>query len=183
MYRIHGLEPRAVAPTTDLVMTHVHPDDRAGAWAARDDAVAAGNPYTFPHRIVDVAGDVRAVIAAGHSEPDDDEGIRLVGHLIDVTELSRDAVNAAVDQAVAGFKTHRAVIEQAKGVLMQLYSVDEEIAWQMLRAYSQIHNQKVRGLARVIVDAAVDARSPSREQRGSIHEVLDQIVASDPGTR
>ena len=180
MYRIHGIPPRSVAPTTDLVMMHMHPEDRAAAWAALERAIALGNPFTFPHRIINTAGDLRVVIAAGHSEPDDDEVVRLVGHLVDISGFSTGAVISEVDLAVADFKANRAVIEQAKGVLMQLYSVDAEVAWQMLGAYSQNHNQKVRELAEVVVEAAAEGRSPSKDQRGKIHDVLDQMVADQP---
>lgn len=180
MYRIHGIEPRSVAPTTDLVMMHMHPDDREAAWASLERAIALGDPFTFPHRIINAAGDLRIAIAAGHSEPDDDEVIRLVGHLVDITGFSTGAVISEVDRAVADFTANRAVIEQAKGVLMQLYCVDAEVAWQMLRAYSQNHNHKVRGLAEIIVEAAAEARSPSRDRRGKIYEVLDEMVAHRP---
>lgn len=175
MYRIHGFEPHEVVPSTELVMRHIHPDDRPQAWASRDEAIGEGSPFTFPHRIINARGNERIVIAAGHSDSDDD-GACLVGHLIDVTEFRRDAVEAEVDQAVAHFNAQRAVMEQAKGILMQLYSVDADTAWQMLRAYSQDHNRKVRDVAAVLIEAATDDRSPSKEQRGVVHEVLDRLI-------
>ena len=179
MFRIHGLEPGSVAPTSDLVNDHIHPADRAAARASRDEAIEQGKPFTFPHRVITAAGEQRVVIAAGHSDQDGD-GACLTGHLIDVTEFRRDAADAAMDDVVEEFKSHRAVIEQAKGVLMQLYSVDSETAWLMLRAYSQAHNQKIRRHAEVLVDAAAQNRSPSKEQRGTIYEVLDQILDDQP---
>jgi hypothetical protein len=175
MFRIHGFEPHDVVPTTALVMSHIHPDDRPAAWTARDDAIGHGTPFTLPHRLLDAAGELRIVIAVGHCEADDD-GPCLVGHLIDVTDFRRDAVEAEVEQAVADFQAHRATIEQAKGVLIQLYSVDADVAWQMLRAYSQSHNRKVRDLAEALVAAAAQDRSPSKEHRGAVHDVLDTIL-------
>ena len=175
MYRIHGFEPHEVVPSTDLVMSHIHPDDAESARTAREAAITERKPFTFPHRIVTARREVRVVIAAGHTEHDGD-GPCLVGHLIDVTEFRRDALEAEVDQAVASFAAHRAVIEQAKGVLMQLYSVDADTAWLMLRAYSQNHNHKVRELADVVCAAAASDSTPIKTQRGAVHELLDRLV-------
>ena len=179
MYRIHGFEPHEVVPSTELVLRHIHPDDQAAARTAREAAVGRGSPFTFPHRIINAAGELRIVIAVGHSDRDE-EGTCLVGHLVDVTEFRRDAVEAEVDLAVADFNAHRAVTEQAEGVLMQLYSVDAETAWQMLRAYSQTHNRKVRELAEALLTAAANDDTPTKEQRGAVHDLLDSLVAPLP---
>ncbi len=32
MFVIHGFEPGAVVPTTELVMRHIHPEDVPAAW-------------------------------------------------------------------------------------------------------------------------------------------------------
>jgi hypothetical protein len=178
MYRIHGFEPHEVVPSSDLVMSHVHPDDMESARTATRAAITDRKPFTFPHRILTARREVRVVIAAGHTETDG-EGPCVVGHLIDVTEFRRDALEAEVDQAVASFAAHRAVIEQAKGVLMQLYSVDADTAWQMLRAYSQSHNHKVRELAEVLCAAAASDSTPVKTQRGAVHDLLDRLVV-DP---
>jgi AmiR/NasT family two-component response regulator len=50
---------------------------------------------------------------------------------------------------------HRAVIEQAKGVLMGAQGCDEDEAFQMLVKASQRENVKVRTVAKRIVDQAV----------------------------
>ena len=135
MYRIHGFETGDVVPTTALVMRHMHPDDVDSAHATRDAAIADGQSFTFPHRIRTAAGEERVVIAVGHLDQDD-EGPLLVGHLVDVTEFRRDAVKAELDQAVQDFAAHRSQIEQAKGVLMQLYSVDAQGPAQALRRWA-----------------------------------------------
>jgi 3-methyladenine DNA glycosylase AlkC len=53
--------------------------------------------------------------------------------------------------AVAAIAERRAVIEQAKGMLILLYGVDEEAAFDMLRARSQHANIKLRALAERLV--------------------------------
>jgi hypothetical protein len=48
---------------------------------------------------------------------------------------------------VDDFRAHRAVIEQAKGIVIQLFAVDADEAFDRLRACSQAANVKVRDLA------------------------------------
>ena len=174
MFRIHGFEPGAVVPTTALVMRHIHPEDIDAAWQSREAVVERQEPFSFLHRIVTAASESRVVIAAGHLE--DDGGTPVVcGHLIDITDVRREAVNAELETAVLQFVGHRAVIEQAKGVLMQLYSVDAETAWALLRTFSADTNQKVRDIAEVLVAAARDDRTPTKHGRASAHHMLDHL--------
>jgi GAF domain-containing protein len=63
------------------------------------------------------------------------------------------AVAAQMEQAMAS----RAVIEQAKGVLMGRHGIDETVAFEMLRQQSQELNLKLRVLAAQVVS---EARSP-----------------------
>lgn len=52
----------------------------------------------------------------------------------------------------------RAVIEQAKGVLMATYAIDDEGAFERLRRASQVENRKLRAVATDVVAAAVAGR-------------------------
>ena len=177
MFHIHGFEPGEVVPTTELVMRHIHPDDRSAAWASREQAMAEGMTFTFPHRISAADGQQRVVIAAGHRELDD-EGPVITGHLVDLTDLGQEAVQAQVDQVVQDFTVHRALIEQAKGVLMQLLSVDADTAWSLLRAYSQHTNRRVRDLAELLVEAAANDETPAKGQlTTSLMGTIDAMLA------
>jgi hypothetical protein len=64
------------------------------------------------------------------------------------------------------FAKNRAVIEQAKGMLMLLYGVDDQSAFEWLRRQSQNTNVKVRELAAQLVsdgrERGVEATFPSR---------------------
>jgi AmiR/NasT family two-component response regulator len=48
------------------------------------------------------------------------------------------------------------VIEQAKGILMVRYQIDPDAAFGLLRRWSTHTNVKLREIARLLVDAAVD---------------------------
>ena len=52
----------------------------------------------------------------------------------------------------------RAVIEQAKGVLMAQRHIDAEQAFEILREASQRYNRKLRDIAFGIVESAVESR-------------------------
>ncbi|MCY4728009.1 PAS and ANTAR domain-containing protein [Nocardioides sp. STR2] len=176
MFSIHGFEPGAVVPTTALVMRHVHPEDVPAAWESREAAVERREPFSFLHRIRTAQGGQRVVLAAGHVE--DEDGTPVVhGHLVDITDVRQDAVQTEVDSAVGDFVAHRAAIEQAKGVLMQLYSVDADTAWALLRAFSEDTNRKVRDIAAVLVEAAASDRTPSKHGPVSSHLMLERLYS------
>ena len=63
-----------------------------------------------------------------------------------------------VTVAVAQILEHRAVIEQAKGVLMAVYDIDADTAFEMLKCSSQHTNTKLRDLAEELM---AEFRSPS----------------------
>jgi hypothetical protein len=180
MYAIHGFEPGAVVPTTALVMRHMHPEDVAAAWASREAVVERSEPFSFLHRIRTAAGDLRVVLAAGHLEHEDGTPV-VHGHLVDITDLRQEAVHREVDMAVVAFVEHRAAIEQAKGVLVQLYSVDVDTAWALLRAFSEDSNRKVRDIARVLVEAATSDRTPTKRAPVSAHLMLERLYEDVPG--
>lgn len=76
---------------------------------------------------------------------------------------------------VTEINDNRALIEQAKGMLMFIYGVDGDAAFQMLRVHSQQHNVKLRLLAEQIVKdlaALSDPASPERRVR------YDELLAS-----
>ena len=175
MYRIHGFQPGQVVPTTELVMRHIHPADRESAWQSREDVVERHQPFSFLHRIVTAANTERVVMAAGHLEHEADGTPVVAGHLIDLTDVRQDAVATEVDTAVTDFADHRAVIEQAKGVLVQLYGVDADTAFAMLRAFSMHANMKIRDASTMLVEAASGDLTPSKDRSPSAQDLLEQL--------
>jgi hypothetical protein len=68
---------------------------------------------------------------------------------------TRDHIAAAIAEivsaAVAEIAENRAVIDQAKGMLILLYGVDDDTAFDTLRWHSQNTNIKLRALAEQLV--------------------------------
>jgi AmiR/NasT family two-component response regulator len=68
---------------------------------------------------------------------------------------TRDQIAAAIAEiisaAVAEIAENRAVIDQAKGMLILLYGVDDQTAFDTLRRHSQNTNIELRALAEQLV--------------------------------
>lgn len=78
--------------------------------------------------------------------------------IVAVTELEgARRLAGQLEQAMAS----RAVIEQAKGVLMALRGIDEHAAFEWLRASSQAQNVKVRSLAEQVVAGVSGTKAAS----------------------
>ena len=89
---------------------------------------------------------------------------------------------------IADFTTHRTEIEQAKGILMTIYDISAEHAFDILVWRSQETNTKLRKLVRQIIrDFTTQLNVPSdvreradhllltaHERVGSTHEIADR---------
>jgi response regulator NasT len=78
-----------------------------------------------------------------------------------IASTHRDDLQTAIDVAVHRFREYnalqgllsrRAVIEQAKGILMACHAVDGDEAFDLLRSHSQHEGQKIVEVAQAIVD-------------------------------
>ncbi len=149
VYLMHGFQPGQVVPTTDLMLSHKHPEDRARVDGVLRTAAETGEPFSSVHRIYDAQGAVRtlAVTGQGRRDPDTGEVRDLVGYFIDVTEANREAAQRAATESIRASAERRAAIEQAKGVLMVAFGVDGDEAFDRLRATSNQLNIPVRELA------------------------------------
>ena len=88
-----------------------------------------------------------------------------------VESTARDLITAAV----ADIATNRAVIDQAKGMLILVYGVDEDAAFEMLRWRSQSTNTKLRTLAAQLV---ADYRSLCNGEALPSRAVYDKALMS-----
>ncbi|BDX31609.1 hypothetical protein TUM20985_21560 [Mycobacterium antarcticum] len=83
-----------------------------------------------------------------------------------IEESMSSAYRLAVTEAVREIAEQRAVIEQAKGMLMFIYGIDADAAFDLLRWQSQQHNVKLRLIAEQITkDMAELARTTPLKSR------------------
>lgn len=164
--RIHGYEPGTVTPTTELVLAHKHPDDRGQVAATIDQIVNTHEAFSTRHRIIDAGGTVRHIVVVGDQLLDDEgDVIGTHGFYIDVHSLQDEAQEEQLTARVAEISENRAGIEQAKGMLMLIYGINEAAAFNLLRWLSQEANVKLRLLAEQITEdfrhagVALNARS------------------------
>lgn len=162
LYALHGFVPHEVPATTGVLMSHKHPDDRARSYEVFETAVETGEPFSCYHRIVDRHQRVRSVLAVGRGIRGDDGAVsHLQGFYADLTQLRRDESQADVEVALARIAATRAVIDQAKGMLMMAVGCDADAAFTLLRKGSADGNLKLRDLAARLVDAACAGRLAS----------------------
>lgn len=168
--RMHGYQPGAVQPTTALVMSHKHPDDAAAVALLIEAMSGHGQPFSSRHRIIDTGGRTHSVLVIGEQLCDDGgEVIGSQGLYLDLSDLTHDRT---VDAAIADFTTHRSEIEQAKGILMAIYKISPEHAFDILVWRSQETNTKLRKLVRrLIEDFITELNVP-----GAIRERADHLL-------
>jgi hypothetical protein len=151
---MHGYRPGSVTPTTELLLTHKHPDDREAVASALARSIADAEPFSSRHRIIDTAGAVHHVILVADRMID--EGSRVVGtsgYYIDVTDTLAEHRQETLDDTLPELYAARSVIEQAKGALMLIYGIGPEQAFRVLSWRSQETNVKLRTLAaRLVAD-------------------------------
>jgi PAS domain S-box-containing protein len=153
--RLHGYEPGTVVPTTELVLSHKHPDDYAQVAATLEDVRRTHRTFSTRHRIIDTRGAVLDVIVIGDQLYDENgDVVGTHGFYVDVTETGI-AHEELVSAALAQIAENRATIEQAKGMLMLIYRISDDSAFELLKWRSQETNVKLRVLAeQVIADFA-----------------------------
>ncbi|MEV6768813.1 PAS and ANTAR domain-containing protein [Nocardia sp. NPDC051030] len=145
---IHGYGPGEAHPTTELLLSHKHQDDREQVAGVIADAITNAQPFSSRHRIIDTAGKVHQVIVvADHMLDDTGDVIGTAGFYIDVTVALDEQRNEILDQTIPELYQARAGIEQAKGVLMLVYRISPDQAFAVLKWRSQQTNVKLRALA------------------------------------
>ncbi|MDT5314044.1 MAG: hypothetical protein QOE74_3064 [Mycobacterium sp.] len=151
--RMHGYAPGEVDPTTEIVLSHKHPEDHSHVAATLEEIVRTAKPFSARHRIIDRQGAVHDVIVVGDLLHDDDgEVIGTDGYYVDVTPSDERALQQSVTEAVAEIAESRGGIERAKGMLMLVYRINAEAAFDLLKWRSQATNVKLRAISEQIVE-------------------------------
>lgn len=185
--QMHGYEPGSVTPTTELVLSHRHPDDRGQVSATIDDILRAREPFSTRHRIVDKSGQISHLVMVGDRLFDDNGAVvGTHGFYVDLTPASEDLDEEVVTAKLAEITENRAAIEQAKGMLMLVYDLDEAAAFDLLKWLSQEANVKLRRLAEQ-VRTHFRAAGPTLSSRAEFDQLLlaarDQAGSCDDPTQ
>jgi hypothetical protein len=163
--RMHGYEPGSVTPTTELVLAHKHPDDRGQVAATIDQVLNTYQAFSTRHRIIDTAGTVRHIVVLGDQLFDDHgEVIGTHGFYVDVSPPQERVQEDLVTARLAEIRENRASIEQAKGMLMLVYRINDNAAFNLLKWLSQEANVKLRLLAEQIAEDFLGAGLPLNSQ-------------------
>ncbi|MFC7449901.1 PAS and ANTAR domain-containing protein [Rhodococcus daqingensis] len=179
--RMHGYEPGSVVPTTELLLSHKHPDDKSHVAAILDNVRAHGAPFSSRHRIIDTEGETHRVVVVGDRLLDDGgKVIGTFGFYIDLTDAFESEVQESVDDVVAEIASSRSAIEQAKGALMLAYGISADRAFEVLTWRSQETNVKVRDVARALLrDIATKLDTPQGFREDFNHILLTPTDRAD----
>ncbi len=165
MFAVLGLDPGTTVPGADTLVREQHPDDRARTLDALT-AACAGRAFALEVRS---HGGLRAVVLVGEPQLDQQGQVAAVeGLCADITAgrppESEGARVHELETEVAQLRAamaSRAVIEQAKGILMLLTSCRDQTAFDLLGHISSHTHRKVRDVARAITESATGgARLP-----------------------
>jgi hypothetical protein len=170
---MHGYLPGTASPTTQLVLSHKHPEDYEHVAATLEEVRRSHQAFSSRHRIIDTAGRIRHVIVVADklvSASGDIIGTH--GFYVDVTPVEHQH-QRQLSAAIAEIAENRATIEQAKGMLMVVYGIDAEAAFDLLRWRSQEANVKLRLLARqVVIDFRALAQTEASPPRAAFDNLL-----------
>jgi hypothetical protein len=170
---MHGYEPGEIRPTTDLVLHHKHPDDLAKVKALLKRSAA---PFSSRHRIRTKSGEERRVVVVGEIVKDEHGEVAATrGFYIDVTDALHDDIQRGITEELEEIVAHRAPIEQAKGMLMAVYDLQPDVAFDVLRWRSQELNIKLHDVAGELVAKLPSLLRLASEARASIDHLLTTL--------
>ncbi|MCZ2858333.1 ANTAR domain-containing protein [Blastococcus sp. VKM Ac-2987] len=161
MHEVLGLDAAGTTPCTEALLRAQHPDDGGRVLAALT-ACGTGRPFVLETRIVHPTRPQRSVVLVGEPARDDAGDVRAVeGLCVDITGCRPPApapdgvarLHAEIEQLRTAMAS-RAVIEQAKGVLMVLTGCAEQVAFDLLAHISSHTHRKVREVAQVLTGSA-----------------------------
>lgn len=180
---MYGYEPGSVEPTTELLLSHKHSDDRAHVQDLLDRALHSGGSFSSRHRFLDTDGIVHdALVVADRMLDDSGAVVGTAGYFVDLTDTFDDNRQEVIDEALPDLVEARALIEQAKGALMAVYRISADQAFAVLRWRSQETNVKVRALAKQVLADVATLPSSAPDVQGAFDHLLLTVHARIPET-
>lgn len=172
---LHGLPGRSLSVSTDHLLEIVHGEDRERvADVLRDKAASS---LRLGYRVAASDGTVRSLLVVADEVSAHEGGFRAAGAVVDITAELREEGERAGRAAVAAVMEGRAAIEQAKGVLMLVYSLTEDQAFALLRWWSRNHNLRVRLLAERLMATVPSGEDSDAELRVRMDRRLHDLTS------
>jgi PAS domain S-box-containing protein len=175
LFRIYGLDPTAVAPSYDLYVSVIHPEEREWVSRAVWEGLDTGAGYNLEHRILRPDGSQRVVHQVGRVIKDEVTGtLRWSGTIQDVTE-QREAEH----ERVRNLELLRVADEQRQKLLSHLVEAQEE---ERERIAGDIHDdpiQKMTAVGMRIETARRRVTDPDQIRvLGDLSDVVQASIAS-----
>ncbi|WP_197694297.1 PAS and ANTAR domain-containing protein [Mycobacterium sp. 852002-40037_SCH5390672] len=182
--KMHGYEAGEVEPTTELLLSHKHPDDRAHVQELLDYALRSEESFSSRHRFIDTGGTVHdAIVVADRMLDESGAVLGTAGYYIDLTDTFDETRQEVLDSALPDLFESRGAIEQAKGVLMYVYRVSSEQAFRVLQWRSQETNVKLRAFAKQLLAEMVTLPTPAAALQSQFDHLLltaHERIPSEP---
>ncbi|AUZ88334.1 PAS sensor protein [Arthrobacter agilis] len=154
LFRIHGYERGDVVPTLELGLAHIEAIDRDRIQAFWDRVSTTKGPASAYASLRSVDGKIHKILMSADLILDGDTPVGVWGLVVDLTRSIHADRHQLANEAVAASTVSRAVIEQAKGILMSRHGINALEAFQRISSYSQNANRKVVIVAQDIIDLA-----------------------------
>jgi hypothetical protein len=165
-----------------LLLSHKHPDDRRHVQDQLDRALTSKRSFSSRHRFIDTSGKVHdAMVLADRMYDETGAVVGTSGYYVDLTATFVATRQVALDEALPDLFEARAVIEQAKGILMAVYRVSPEQAFGVLRWRSQETNTKLRCLAKQVIADVVTLPAASENDQEAFDHLLLTAHQRIPG--
>jgi hypothetical protein len=152
LYRIYGYERGEVVPSMEMVLPHVEPEDRPKVLAYWEHVAAHGGPSSIYVSIRDRKDRQHKLLYSADYILDGTTPIGVWGVIVDLTTSIHSDRHQLATEAVAASAVNRAVIEQAKGILMGRTGISADKAYELMSQLSQDTNRKVYAIAQEIID-------------------------------
>jgi hypothetical protein len=154
LYAIHGYTRGDIVPTVELALAHTHAEDREPIRRLISDISSCGGQGATFHRIIDSTGNEHRVLTVAQAYEGGEPFSSIHGVTIDLTRSVDVEAGRAATAAVAAAYASRAVIEQAKGIIMGRLDVRSDKAFAILVTQSQHTNTKLAAVASELTNAA-----------------------------
>ncbi len=179
VYRIFGLEPGSTPFTVDLMLSLVHPDDRAKLMRDIGNTIANPAPFLSEHRIILPNGAVKTVRQQGEALLDSDGRlVRLEGIVLDISDIKarEEALNQAriraemADRAKTEFLANMS--HELRTPLNAVIGFSDVLAQQIMGPIPSVYTESIdaiRTSARHLLEIISDLLEMSRIESGERH--------------